>query len=149
MLFLIFCCHFLDFQHSGRNLSVRTPIYSDSFIYRNQSNQHQSQTSNAPPRGSAYFNVISKVSRGFFQFAKISIRIRMFFAPVCYFDKNNGKVISIRLTIYNFYAVYWAYWIMKHSHVVKIISLKLIGHLLSVVGLSCSDSIISNLIIAN
>ena len=56
-----------------------------------------------------YFNTFSKVSRAFFQFAKIRIRIRMFFAPVCHFDKNNGKVISIRLTVYNFYAVYRAY----------------------------------------
>ena len=32
--FLIFCCHFLDFQHSGWNPSLRTPKYSDSFVCR-------------------------------------------------------------------------------------------------------------------
>ena len=51
VLFVIFCCHFLNFQHSGWNPTLRTPIYSDSFICSNQSNHHQSQTSNDPPRG--------------------------------------------------------------------------------------------------
>ena len=50
-LFVIFCCHFLNFQHSGWNPTLRTPIYSDSFICSNQSDQHLSQTSNDPPPG--------------------------------------------------------------------------------------------------
>ena len=50
-LFVISCCHFLNFRHSGWNPTLLTPIYSDSFICSNQSNQHQSQTSNDPPGG--------------------------------------------------------------------------------------------------
>ena len=49
VLFVIFCCHFLNFQLSGWHPTLRAPIYSDSFICSNQSNQHQSQTSNDPP----------------------------------------------------------------------------------------------------
>ena len=50
-LFVTFCCHFLNFQHSWWNPTLRTPIHSDSFICSNQSNQHRSQTSNDPPGG--------------------------------------------------------------------------------------------------